>query len=301
MDKVLKNISVVDITDSSEGPYSSVWLENLGATVIRVIKRFKNGKLAGFFLKEINSQTLNPIYINVMNEDGRAVFEELLRQCDVFIEDISQQTARDFQLDYSTLKKKNPHLIYCSCFSAEAVYRSKVVSDQTHSLQSETLQDQDFDVPGITATTNAMQSILFSYIYRLQTGEGQFIDMTTSSIPTRTIEENLKTKKGIEGSRPSSPIKNSNTSMEFQTKDYTIWIGLYTQELWETFCAHIIEREDWISRPDYFTPSLRKTNRVFLKMDLDEILSIQEATYWLKKLKNHNISCGLNRLYAKAQ
>ncbi|WP_108671813.1 CoA transferase [Peribacillus acanthi] len=294
MDKILKNISVVDLTDFSDGPYSSVWLENLGATVVRVIKRFKNGKLAGFFIKEVHSHTLNPIYINVINEDGKAVFEELLSKCDVFIEDIGQQTAREFHLDYSTLKKKNPHLIYCSCIAAAPLSHSCVVPDQ-----SETLQDQDFAVPGIAATTNAIQSILFAYIYRLQTGEGQFIDMTSSSFPLGK-EEKCKPKKGIKKIRPLSTFNDSKASMEFQTRDYTIWIGIYSQEIWETFCAHIIEREDWISRPDYSTPSLRKTNRVFLKMDLDEILSKREAAYWLKTLKSYGISCGLNQLYAKA-
>jgi crotonobetainyl-CoA:carnitine CoA-transferase CaiB-like acyl-CoA transferase len=300
MEKVLKNISVVDLTDFSDGPYSSVWLENLGANVVRVIKRFKSGKLAGFFLKEVNSQTLNPIYINVMNEDGRTVFEELLRQCDVLIEDIGQQTAREFQLDYSTMKRKNPHIIYCSCFSNEDFSLSNVASDQTYSFQSEILHDQDFAVPGLAAATNAMQSILFAYIYRLQTGEGQYIDMTSSMIPSRNNKEHAKVKKGTERRKPASNFSDSKSSMEFQTKDYTIWIGLYTQDLWETFCAHIIEREDWITRPDYSTPSLRKTNRVFLKMDLDEILAKREASYWLKKLKTYSITCGLNQLYAKA-
>ena len=123
----LSGVKVLEHTQIVAGPYCSKVLADLGAEVIKIEKPglgddarrrapFLNDiphpERSGLFLY-LNTNKLG-ITLNPNTKTGREIFEELVKEVDILIEDNPPQTIREQRLDYNNLKEINPKLIVVS-------------------------------------------------------------------------------------------------------------------------------------------------------------------------------------------
>ena len=126
----LSHIRVLDLSRVFAGPWSAQMLADLGAEVIKV-ERPQTGddsrrlgppflrddegaetRDSGFYLSA--NRNKKSVTVDISKPDGQAVIRELVKSCDVLIENYKVGDLQRFGLDYATLSAINPRLIYCS-------------------------------------------------------------------------------------------------------------------------------------------------------------------------------------------
>ena len=132
--KPLEGIRVLDLTVALAGPYGSLLLGGLGAEVIHVeapgggdIAR-NNPPYVGkdgihFGVRqddEVSLTILNrarnkkSVTLDLKSAQGRKIFMDLARQSDVVIENASEGATARLGVDYESVRKANPAIIYAS-------------------------------------------------------------------------------------------------------------------------------------------------------------------------------------------
>ena len=118
----LDGLLVADLSRILAGPYCSMLLADLGATVIKVespagddtrtwMPPVSDGVSTYYLSIGRNKRS---IVLDYTNPDDRALAAELLRRADVAIENFKPGGLARFGLDYETARRDNPRLVYLS-------------------------------------------------------------------------------------------------------------------------------------------------------------------------------------------
>jgi crotonobetainyl-CoA:carnitine CoA-transferase CaiB-like acyl-CoA transferase len=119
----LGGITVLDLTRVLSGPYCTMLLADMGARVIKVEQPGKGddtrawgppflaGESAYFLSINRNKESVS---LDFKKPDGRAVLDQLIARSDVLVENFRPGTLTKLGLDYTTLSKRHPRLVYCS-------------------------------------------------------------------------------------------------------------------------------------------------------------------------------------------
>ncbi len=128
MKAALEGIRVVDWTIWQQGPYSTALLADLGAEVIKIEERDNGDPGRGLasaagsttksggrnFYLESNNRHKKSVAVNLKSAEGREIVYKLVEKSDVFVQNFRKGVAARMGLDYATLRKRNPKLIYGS-------------------------------------------------------------------------------------------------------------------------------------------------------------------------------------------
>lgn len=125
MTMALEGIRVLDWTIWQQGPIGTAMLGDLGAEVIKLeardggdpgrgLMRLSGVDLAGHpnFYVEANNRNKKSLALDLKQPEGRAIDHDLVRQSDVFAQNFRVGVAERLGLDYETLRRHNPRLIY---------------------------------------------------------------------------------------------------------------------------------------------------------------------------------------------
>ena len=111
----LAGITVVDLSQQLPGPFASLLLRTLGATIIKV------EPLGGEVAREVDPpmyQRINAgkeiVFLDLKSDAGRERLHELVAAADVFLEGFRPGVAARLSADWETLSTLNPRLVYVS-------------------------------------------------------------------------------------------------------------------------------------------------------------------------------------------
>ena len=111
----LDGVRVVDFSMFVPGPFCSSILADLGAEVIKVEPpRGDPGRSYVPVQFETENRNKRSIAIDLKNPLSRKIVEKLVGRTDVAIEGFRPGVAKRLGIDYETLQKINPRLVYCS-------------------------------------------------------------------------------------------------------------------------------------------------------------------------------------------
>jgi crotonobetainyl-CoA:carnitine CoA-transferase CaiB-like acyl-CoA transferase len=208
--KPLEGVRVLDLTVALSGPYGSLLLGGLGAEVIHVeapgggdIARNNPpyvGKEGIHFGNrhgdEVSLTILNrarnkkSITLDLKSEQGRALFMDLVKECDVVIENASEGVTARLGVDYESVRKANPKIIYASikAFGEPSPYPNLKGMDIIVQALSGIMDVTGFaDGPptrsglpmaDLIAPLYAVNGILAALIHCGRTGEGQLVQVS---------------------------------------------------------------------------------------------------------------------------
>lgn len=122
MSKALSGFTVVDLTSSVAGPYCTMLLADLGATVIKIeqpgegdITRRNSPEIKGtrpvFTAYNRNKKS---VALDLHRQEGVDLVKKLLEHADILIDDFLPGKLKEMGLDYGSLKDNFPHLICAS-------------------------------------------------------------------------------------------------------------------------------------------------------------------------------------------
>lgn len=111
----LSNLTVLDLTVNTPGPYCSMILSDLGARVIKVeppsgdpLRSSSDAMFASM------NRGKESIALDLKDEGDREVLYKLSATADVVLEGSRPGVAKRLGADYATLSRRNPKLVYCS-------------------------------------------------------------------------------------------------------------------------------------------------------------------------------------------
>lgn len=126
----LEKIRVLDLTRVLAGPFGSQVLADMGADVIKIERpvvgddarifgepylRDAQGKPTreNAFYMSVN-RNKRSVALNIASAKGQELIRELVKSCDVVMENYKVGDLKRYGLDYESLKAVNPRIIYCS-------------------------------------------------------------------------------------------------------------------------------------------------------------------------------------------
>ena len=112
--KPLTNITIIDLTINTPGPYCTMILSDLGARVIKIEPPGGDPLRNEPNMFETLNRGKESIEIDLKTELGRSTIKELVRNSDVVLEGSRPGVAKRLSVDYKSLSSENPALIYCS-------------------------------------------------------------------------------------------------------------------------------------------------------------------------------------------
>lgn len=258
----LKGVTVLDITRVVAGPFCSMLLADLGATVIKVehpddpdyartFPPFVPGDDRDFsaFFAQYNRNKLG-ITLNMKSAEGKALLRKLVRRADVLVENFRPGTMDRLGLGYEVLKKENPRLIYTaiSGFGRTGPNASRPAFDNTGQAAGGLWSMNGYaDRPPVRVGTiiGDLAASLYAAIGTLAAlreaergGEGQVVDVSQQD-SVLTLTENAVVRYTTEGD-VASPLGNDHPFVrpygQFPCKDGYVFFGGYTDKFWRITC-----------------------------------------------------------------
>lgn len=261
-DGPLRGLVVIDVTRVVAGPYCTMMLADLGATVIKIenpaepdyVRTFppfvqgEQGKASAFFA-QYNRHKLG-VSLDLKTEQGRALLRDLVSRADMLVENFRPGTMARMGLGYDTLKACNERLIYVSIsgFGQTGPNARRPAYDNsaqaTGGLWS--LNGEKDKAPmrvgtiigDLSASFYAAIAALAAVIEMRTTGKGQLVDVAQQdSVVTLTEHAVVNyTVDGIVG----EPLGNDHPFVrpygQYACKDGFVFFGAYTDKFWAEAC-----------------------------------------------------------------
>lgn len=309
---LLAGVRVLDLTRLRSGPTAVRQLGDWGADVIKIESPEALGVSDGWGDARLGADFQNlhrnkrSITLNLKDHRGIEIFKKLVVDADVVVENFRPNVKHKLGIDYESLKKINPKLIYASvsAYGQDGPYSTRPGYDQIvqgmGGLMSVTgLPGQGpvragFSVADSATGLYCALGIMVALFNRERTGEGAWIH--TSLLESIIALSDYQAARWLVSKEiPEQAGNDHPTSIPtgvFSTADGYINIaGAGAQQMWERLCK-AIDAEYLLSREEYKTGPLRSKNRKALSQDLNDVLRKKTSAEWIEILSNGNVACG---------
>lgn len=300
----LDGIRVLDFSRYGPGRHCTMFLADFGAEVITIEVPRNNADLPAMFTDDLSSRYLalnrnkKSLALNLRVPEGKEVVYQLVRKVDVVVEGFRPGTMKRLGLDYNTLRKLNPHLIYCSLsgYGQDGPYALRPGHDVNYMGLSGILDStrgkdgnpvligtQIADLGGGASQT--ITGILLALLVRERTGKGQYVDVSMFD-GVIAWHWTTGTEYLIKGKLPRRFFGESPAYNIYQSQDGKhITLGILEPWFWERFCR-AIEREDLIP---YMEPSEKSAA---VTAELEQLFSTRTRDEWMKLLSEIDVPYG---------
>lgn len=167
MNKALSGIRVLDFTQVLAGPFCTMNLADFGAEVIKIEKP-GTGDGSRIFGPFINGQSGYYTLVNrgkkgvaIDLKKGRDIIYEMVRNCDIVVENFKPGVMEKLGYSYEQLKKVNPEIIYCSIsgFGQDSPMRDLPAYDTTIEEKLNAIATKVYRADGVVITAAAKKQI----------------------------------------------------------------------------------------------------------------------------------------------
>lgn len=257
--QALEGIKIIDFSKWLPGQYCGMVLGDFGADVIKVedvkgdvTRGFTPAKEPGMsYWHLMLNRNKRGITVNLKTPAGREVLLRLLKEADVFLEGFRPGYLKMLGLDYESVSKINPRLIYCSItgFGPEGKYKHMPSHDlNVIGLAGVAAPEDgtDISVPSVQVAAlggslNAISGILMALYARERTGKGQLVNVDLYS---SAINAGITAISSVIGCRetgmPSFGRTASHYYSVYKTKDGRyLSIGTIEPKFWQKMCRLI--------------------------------------------------------------
>ena len=237
------------------------------------------------------------IAVDLASPDGGEVVRQLARHCDIFIENFKVGGLVQYELDYASLKKVNPGVIYLSVtgFGQTGPYAPRPATDSVFQAMSG-LWDLSGEPDGEPAKVGVPASdyvgglfgalsVMGALRHRDKTGEGQYIDLSLldcsiAFVASRTTEYLIS---GAVPGRIGNKTPGTAPGQLFRCADGQIMVQAGSNRMFATLCE-LLERPDIATDERYATMQLRQVNIDALAEALEQSFITRTGKEWFDVL-----------------
>jgi crotonobetainyl-CoA:carnitine CoA-transferase CaiB-like acyl-CoA transferase len=307
----LSRFRVLDLTRVRAGPTCVRQLADWGADVIKVElpeSLDAEGNLGGprngpdFQNLHRNKRSMT---LNLKEPEGQDLFKRLVAKADVVVENYRPDVKYRLGVDYDSLSKINPRIVYGSIsgFGEDGPYQDRPGFDQIAQgmggLMSITgLPGQGpvrvgIPVADLTAGLFCAMGILTALLEREVSGKGQWV--RTSLLQAQIFMLDFQAARWTVAHEVAPQAGNNHpTSIPtgvFRTKDGHINIASAGQTIWQRFCA-AIQADDLLNDPRYKDGATRSKNRDALNEAIGHYSERYTSAELIALLNEAGVPCG---------
>jgi crotonobetainyl-CoA:carnitine CoA-transferase CaiB-like acyl-CoA transferase len=320
--KPLQGIRVLDLSRQLAGPVSTQFFADLGADVIKVeqpgkgdssrylgppFQKNKAGEEVGdspTFLASARGK--RAVTIDMGTPEGQALVHDLARKSDILVENFKVGSLAKLGLDYETIRKINPRIIYCSVtgFGQTGPYAKRSGVDSLFQAMSGLMavtgepdgqpQRVGFFVGDVVGGLHAVIGVLAALYSRdANGGVGQHIDISL----TETMMASMGHHYQLYLTTGEEPIRAGNSSPDggvpaqpFRCSDGNLQISAVGDPRWATLCRALGVPELG-EDPRFKFRQGRIANRAALVDAVEAVLAHDTVDSWIKRLGAAGVVC----------
>ncbi len=338
MNRILDGIRVLDLTRVLAGPWATQLLADLGAEVIKVERPGKGDDTRHWgppFLKDREGRdTADAAYylacnrgkksltLDIARPEGRALARALAMKSDVLVENFKVGDLARHGLDYASLARDHPRLVYCSItgfgqagpysdrpgydFMVQGLGGLMSVTGERDDLPGGGPQKVGVAVSDLFTGMYSANAILAALMHREKTGEGQNIDMALLDVQVAMLA-NLSSTYFVSGEAPrrmGNAHQNIVPYHVFRAADDFFIVAVGNDSQFAKLCE-VVGHPEWIGDPRFSTNPQRVRHRDLLVGLISERLRERPARDWLAALEPSGVPCGpindLSQVFADPQ
>jgi CoA:oxalate CoA-transferase len=261
----LAGITVVDLSRVVAGPYCTMMLADLGATVIKIehptdpdyVRDFPPHVDGGSaYFAQYNRHKLGAS-LDLKHPDGKALLLEMVRKADVLVENFRPGTMDKLGLGWPILQAANPRLIYTavSGFGHSGPNAPRPSFDSTAQAAGGLWSMNGYPgqppvrvgsiIGDLAASFYATIGTLAALREVERSGLGQMVDISQQDSVV-TLTESAIVNYTVDGS-VAQPLGSAHPFArpygQFPCKDGFVFFGSYSDKLWRDTCAIFGEPE----------------------------------------------------------
>ncbi|MGC2079871.1 MAG: CaiB/BaiF CoA-transferase family protein [Xanthobacteraceae bacterium] len=320
--KALARFTVLDLTRVRSGPTCVRQLADWGANVIKIesppgVEEPMGGPREGPDFQNLH-RNKRSMTLNLKSPEGLAAFKRMVKKADVVVENFRPDVKKRLGIDYKTLARINPRIVYASIsgFGQTGPYANRPGFDQIAQgmggLMSITgLPGQGpvrvgIPVADLTAGLFAALGILIALLEREKSKKGQHIE--TSLLQAQIFMLDFQGARYLVSGEVAKQAGNNHpTSIPtgvFKTKDGYINIATTGQKIWQRFCE-TAGATALMENPDYQNATARSKNRDALSAEIDRHLVSATSAEWVERFNAAGVPCGpiysIDQMFADPQ
>jgi len=320
--KALARFTVLDLTRVRSGPTCVRQLADWGANVIKIetppgVEEPMGGPREGGDFQNLH-RNKRSMTLNLKKPEGVAAFKRMVKKADVVVENFRPDVKKRLGIDYKTLSKINPRIVYASIsgFGQDGPYANRPGFDQIAQgmggLMSVTgLPGQGpvrvgIPIADLSAGLLTSLGILVALLEREKSKKGQ--QVSSSLLQAQIFMLDFQAARYlVQGEVPGQAGNNHPTSIPtgvFKTKDGHINIASAGQAIWRRFCQ-AVGGQAMYDNPDYATGPSRSKHRDRLNAEIETYLTGRTSAEWVEILNKAGVPSGpiyrVDELFADPQ
>lgn len=304
----LARFKILDLTRVRAGPTCVRQLVDWGAQAIKIEMPGAADNMGGsrhgpdFQNLHRNKQSIT---LNLKEPEGLEIFKRLVQESDVVVENYRPDVKFRLGIDYESLRKINPRIVYGSIsgFGQDGPYRERPGVDQIAQglggLMSITgLPGQGpvrvgIPIADLCAGIFVAQGILVALLERETTGQGKWVacSLLEAMLSMLDFQASRWLMSGEVAPQAGNNHPTGIPTGVFETQDGHINIAASGADLYKRFCQ-AIERPDLLTDARFATSSARLKNRDTLMELLMPVTRQKSSTEWIKILNDAGVPCG---------
>lgn len=313
--RMLDDVLVIDLTRIVSGPFCTMMMADLGARVIKVEQAPYGDDVRQAGIKYPDGESIYFTFFNRGKEsieldfnktEDLELLKKMIAKADVLVENFRPGVMVKFGLDYETLAKINPRLIYCSItgFGQYGDLHMAPAYDSIVQAMSGIVEATGFTdgkatrvgtvYADLIAASNSMSSIMASLYAREKTGHGTAIDISMLDGAFAWMEQGLVYALGLD--MPTHRNGNEHPFAypfdSFMCKDRSIMICVVPNKQFEIMCD-LMEIPECKTDPLFADVVIRGKNRKELMLIMNEILPTKTAKEWCDLFSTHGVPASI--------
>jgi len=324
MSGALSHLRVLDLSRVLAGPWAGQILGDLGAEVIK-IERPKSGDdtrswgppylqgadgnadLSAYFLTaNRNKQSLA---VDIAHPEGQELIRKLVAESDVILENFKAGGLKRYGLDYESLKRINPKLIYCSItgfgqdgpcanrpgydFLIQAMGGLMSITGQPDGEPGAGPMKVGVALTDIMTGLYATIGVLAALSHRDRTGEGQYVEAALLDVQVACLANQAMNylTTGQAPGRMGNAHPNIVPYQDFPTADGNMVLTVGNDEQFARLCD-VLGHPEWASDERFATNRARVANRNELIPRLPQATVMRSTQEWVQVLERSGVPCG---------
>ncbi|BFM15664.1 CaiB/BaiF CoA-transferase family protein [Maricurvus nonylphenolicus] len=320
----LSGYRVLDLSRILAGPWAGQGLADLGAEVIKVERpdvgddtrhwgppylttpEGEATKESAYYL--CANRGKHGITVDITSQEGQETIRNLVKDCDVLIENYKVGGLKKYGLDYSSLQAINPKLVYCSItgFGQTGPYRHRAGYDfmiqGMGGLMSITGEKDDLPGGGPQKVGVAVTDI-FTGLYatiaiqgalleRQRSGLGQHIDLALFDVQAAVLAN--QASNYLIGKQVPKRLGNAHPNIvpyqAFATQDGHMILAIGNDRQFQAFCE-VAGATELANDQRFATNPQRVAHREEVCKRISALLQSNTTAFWLEALEQVSVPC----------